>query len=212
MNCITRYPNGADPKSETECPALLNRQATTVKLAQNIDEMMQAFVVRAAVFMSEQRCPYAEEFDGNDFTATHILGLIDGEPVATMRIRYFSSFAKPERLAVRREFRKSGIAADVIEFGVEICRQKGYRKLYGHAQERLLPFWERFGFKRMDTPEFVFSDHRYVEIERDLEPHLDTITMDRDPMILIRPESEWDTPGVLEKSSVRPATNPVGDF
>jgi hypothetical protein len=29
-------------------------------------------------------------------------------------------------------------------------------------------------------------------------------------MILIRPESEWDKPGVLEKSSVRPATNPVG--
>lgn len=172
---------------------------------------MQAFVVRAAVFMSEQRCPYAEEFDGNDFTATQILGLIDGEPAATIRIRYFAGFAKPERLAVRREFRKTGIAGDVIEFAVELCRQKGYAKLYGHAQERLVPFWERFGFTPMDRPEFAFSDHNYIEIERDLDPLPDALTMKDDPMTLIRPEGEWRERGVLDHSIERPATNPTGD-
>ena len=192
-------------------PALSNQPAKAVKVADCIEDMMQAFVVRAVVFMSEQHCPYAEEFDGNDFTAAHILGLIGEEPVATMRIRYFADFAKPERLAVRREFRQSGIAAEVIDFGVELCRRKGYRKLYGHAQERLLPFWERFGFRPMNTSEFVFSDHRYIEIERDLEPHPDPISMADDPMRIIRPEGTWDRLGVLERSATRPASNPTGD-
>ena len=84
---------------------------------------MQAFVVRAAVFMSEQHCPYAEEFDGNDFTATQILGVIGEEPVAAIRIRYFANFAKLERLAVRREFRGRAVAATVIEFALELCRR-----------------------------------------------------------------------------------------
>jgi predicted GNAT family N-acyltransferase len=211
MNQITRDPNDAVHENRTEYPALPNRQITTVKVAQNIEEMVQAFVVRAAVFMSEQHCPYAEEFDGNDFTATQILGVIDEEPVGAIRIRYFSNFAKLERLAVRREFRGCAVAATVIEFALELCRRKGYRKIHGHAEEHLLPFWRRFGFQPMSVPSFVFSDHQYVEMELELEPHPDPIAIGKDPMLLIRPESEWDKPGVLEKSSLRPATNPVGD-
>lgn len=193
-----------------ETPSLRNRPATAVKVVRNLEELMQAFVVRAAVFMSEQRCPYAEELDGNDFSATHVLGLVGTEPAATLRIRYFAGFAKPERLAVRREFRKTGIAADVIEFAVELCRQKGYAKLYGHAQVRLVPFWERFGFAPMGRPDFVFSDHRYTEIERNLDPLPGALSMQDDPMVLIRPEGEWGEHGVLDRSIARPATNPTG--
>lgn len=196
---------------ESDSHAIPNRPATAVKIARNMEELMQAFAVRAAVFMSEQRCPYAEEFDGNDFTATQILGLINDEPAATIRVRYFAGFAKPERLAVRREFRKTGIAADVIEFAVELCRQKGYAKLYGHAQERLVPFWKRFGFAEMARPDFVFSDHKYIAIERDLDPLPEALTMNDDPMILIRPEGDWGKQGVLDFSTERCATNPTGD-
>ena len=199
----------ATPASDPH--SLPNRPATAVKVARNMEELMQAFVVRAAVFMSEQRCPYSEEFDGNDFTATQILGLIGDEPAATIRVRYFAGFAKPERLAVRREFRKTGIAADVIEFAVELCRQKGYAKLYGHAQERLVPFWKRFGFAPMGRPDFVFSDHRYIEIQRDLDPLPDALSITEDPMVLVRPEGQWGEHGVLERSAERYATNPTGD-
>ena len=87
----------------------------SVKVARSIEDLMQAFAIRAAVFLSEQHCPYAEEFDGNDFTATQFLGLVDGEPASTCRTRYFSDFAKLERVAVRREFRGSGVAAQMIE-------------------------------------------------------------------------------------------------
>ncbi len=211
MNQINRDPNVAVHENRTEYPALPNRQIPMVKVAQNIEEMMQAFVVRAAVFMSGQHCPYAEEFDGNDFTATQILGLIDEEPVAAIRIRYFSSFAKLERLAVRSEFRGRAVAATVIEFALELSRRKGYRKVPGPAEEQLHSFSRRFGFQPMSASSFVFSDHQYVEMELELELHRDPIAIGKDPMLLVRPESEWDKPGVLEKSSVRPATNPVGN-
>ena len=201
----------ADPEPRTDCLAMSNQPIKLVRIAQTIEELMQVFVVRAIVFMGEQQCPYAEEFDGNDFTATQILGLIDDEPVATMRVRYFCNFAKLERMAVRAEYRKSRIAFDLIRFGLGLCRQKGYRKVYGHSQERLVLFWGRFGFKPMNTPDFVFSDHRYVELECDLEPHPDPLTIDTDPMVLNRPESEWDRLGVLDQSAIRPATNPTGN-
>lgn len=81
--------------------------------------------------------------------------------------------------------------------------------LNGHAEEHLVPFWGRFGFKPMDAPRFVFSGHRFVEIECDLEPHVNPLTMHKDPMVLIRPESEWDRRGVLNRSVIRPATNPI---
>ena len=86
----------------------------------------------------------------------------------------------------------------------------GHLHHVGHAQARLVPFWERFGFKPTDRPEFVFSDHLYVEIECDLEPHVDPVSIEMDPLRLVRPEGSWDRPGVLDRSAFRPATNPQG--
>ena len=54
----------------------------------------------------------------------------------------------------------------------------------------------------------IFSDHEYVETMRELEPPPDAINFDSDPHLLLRPEGEWDRPGVLDRSRQRPATNP----
>ena len=37
--------------------------------------------------MEEQDCPYDEEFDLNDYTSTHIIGLNGTEPILTARNR-----------------------------------------------------------------------------------------------------------------------------
>lgn len=175
----------------------------------NPDHMAKVVAIRAAVFMTEQQCPFEEEFDGNDYAGAHILGLVDGEPAAVMRIRYFADFVKLERLAVMPRFRRTLIARHVVEHGLEICRRKGYRKMYGQAQTRLVSFWKRFGFRPMEgKPKFVFSDHEYVEIEGDIAPHAHPLTRDSGPLVLIRPEGRWDEPGVLDRSSARPPTNP----
>lgn len=173
------------------------------------DAIQKVFALRAAVFMTEQNCPYEEEFDGNDFCATHILGFVNNEPAAVLRLRYFAGFTKMERLAVLPRFRRTLIMKTVVEKGVEICRRKGYRVVYGHAQKRLVRFWSKFGFVPLKkNRSLVFSDHEYVELYGELEPHEDPITMMSDPYVIIRPEGEWDVPGPLDRSAERPATNP----
>lgn len=173
------------------------------------DHLAKVFAIRAAVFMSEQKCPYDEEYDGNDFTGTHILGFVDRQPAAALRIRYFADFVKIERLAVLERFRGSRIAFAVVEHALALVRRKGYRTAYGHAQKKAAAFWGRFGFKPMaKNTNLVFSDHEYVEMVAALEPHHDRITIHSDPYLIIRPEGRWDEEGVLDKSSVRPATNP----
>jgi predicted GNAT family N-acyltransferase len=180
-----------------------------VVVARTSEDIERAFAIRAAVFMMEQNCPYDEEFDGNDRTATHIIGYVDGEPAATLRIRYFADFVKIERLAVLPRFRRTLIAKEVVNTGIDFCRRKGYRQMYGHIQKRLLHFWSRFGFRPFETNHpLVFSDHEYIVVAGDLQPHDDPITMHSLPHVLIRPEGKWDEPGILEKSAERPPTNP----
>jgi predicted GNAT family N-acyltransferase len=178
-------------------------------IASTPDMIAKVFALRAAVFMSEQDCPYDEEFDGNDYCATHILGLVDGVPAAALRLRYFAEFAKMERLAVMPKYRRTYLPKIVVDTGIEIVRRKGYRNLYGHAQKRLLRFWSKFGLKPLGKNfPLVFSDHEYVEVYAELEPHAEAITMMSDPYLIVRPEGQWDTPGVLDVSAARPATNP----
>ncbi len=43
----------------------------------------------------------------------------------------------------------------------------------------------------------------------DLEPSDDAITLDSDPYVILRPEGDWDRPGVLDVSSDRAVTSPL---
>ncbi len=181
-----------------------------IRLARNLSEIMQIVSIRSAVYMSEQNCPYDEEFDGNDFCAAHLIGYIGGEPAACLRIRYFADFAKVERLAVRHEYRNSTIAFRIVRESVEMCRRKGYRRIYGQAQDRLVAFWARFGAKPIEPQrKIVFSDFSYTEMLLEMAPHPEAITITADPYVIIRPEGDWDRPGILEQSAGREATSPL---
>lgn len=180
-----------------------------VTVARNFEDMAKITAVRSSVYLSEQECPYEEEFDGNDLAATHLLGYVGREPAGCLRIRCFADFAKIERLAVRHEFRNTRLAFQLVRAGIELCRKKGYRRMYGHAQKRLVNFWSRFGFRTFEgAQELVFSDFDYAEMILDAEPHPDAIAIGVDPYVILRPEGRWHRPGVLEQSSSRPVTRP----
>jgi len=183
-----------------------------VTMARSIEDMMRVVSVRSAVYISEQECPYLEEFDGNDFCATHLIGYIGNEPAGCIRIRYFADFAKIERLAVRKEFRNTRLSFHLVRGAIDLCRVKGYRTLYGHAQKRLAPFWSRFGFEEFEGgQDLVFSDFDYVEMKANIERHPSAITIGIDPYVIIRPEGRWHVPGILENSKDRPVTRPSVD-
>jgi len=175
---------------------------TGIHVAHGIDDFFRIAAIRSAVYLGEQACPFAEEFDGNDHAATHLIGWRDHEPAACLRLRFFARFAKLERLAVRREFRRSQLAFEMVRAAVDLCRAKGFERLYGHARQDLLPFWQRFGFKLKENgAPFSFSGHVFVEMLDDRPLDKDPIDVASDPYVTIRPEGRWHRPGVLETSA-----------
>jgi predicted GNAT family N-acyltransferase len=185
----------------------------SIKVARTIDDLMQVAAVRGAVYMAEQQCPYDEEFDGNDLCGTHLLGFVDGELAACIRIRYFAEFAKLERLAVRQEFRTSRIAFKMVGAAFDFVRKKGFDLIYGHAQDRLMNFWTRFGARPIGPRGgLVFSDFAYTEVLIDIGSDEEALGLGSDPYVMIRPEGEWHRGGVLEQSAQRPASSPLRRF
>ena len=53
----------------------------------------------------------------------------------------------------------------------------------------------------------MVSDHDYVEMIVEGVPPPDALTLDSDPLVLLRPEGAWDEAGVLDTSAARPASN-----
>lgn len=197
--------------AEPHKPVALPREAVSVTVAHTLDEVMQAIAIRSMVYMGEQVCPYDEEFDGNDFAgATHLIARVGREPVGVVRMRWFCGFAKLERFTVSPAYRGGAAPRALLDAAFDLAARKGYRKVMGHTQARLAPVLRRLGGAKVreGRPRFTFSDHEYVETIRELQPPPSAVTMDSDPMVLLRPEGAWDRPGVLDHSAQRPATNP----
>lgn len=181
----------------------------TVTVVRSHDDLAKVMAIRSAVYMEGQDCPYAEEFDGNDFSSTHLLGYTGEEPAGCLRIRCFAGFAKLERVAILPKHRRSRLAGILVKAAHELCRMKGYTKVYGHAQTRLIDFWLRAGARPFPgARRFHFSDHDYVEMLAEIPEHPEAIAIGADPLVIIRPEGRWHAPGTLDQSCSRPATCP----
>ena len=180
-----------------------------VRAVRSLDDLQRAFAVRTAVYMCEQGCPYDEEFDGNDFNATHLIAELDGEPVATLRMRWFAGFAKLERVCILPKARKKSVVHVLVAHGFEIASRKGYTHMIAQIQTRLWPMWKSVMdcALRPGRPSFSFSDFDYVEIDITLAEHPLALTPDSDPFQMIRPEGDWDREGVLDVSATRSASD-----
>lgn len=196
--------NAPLPPGHRHSASGLRRRRTTVRIARGFDDLAMVYAIRAAVYMAEQECPYAEEFDGNDVCAMHFVGFLGGEPAGCLRARFFADFVKLERLAVLKRFRRSTLAFDLVRAGIDMARKKGFAKIYGHAREGLEPFWARFGARPFaDGRSVRFSAINHTEMVIELEPHPAAISADSGGLVIARPEGDWDRPGVLDDSSRR---------
>ena len=140
----------------------------------------------------------------------HFIGFVGTEPAGCLRVRFFGEFAKVERLAVRHQFRRSRVSFKLVQASVDYVKRKGFKKIYGQAQDRLVDFWAHFGAKPLGhNRKITFSDFSYTEMVLDVEPGPDAITLDSDPYVIIRPEGDWDRPGVLDISSGRATSSPL---
>lgn len=128
-------------------PALHIRPVTTDA------ERLQALEIRRQVFCGEQACPPEEEFDEHDepgAACRHVLGFVDGEPVATARWRVVDLDGRPaaklERFAVLPAWRGGGRGRALVAWVLEDARRAGHAVFLLHAQAHLERFYASFGF------------------------------------------------------------------
>lgn len=178
----------------------------SVSVAGNFEELVQAVSIRTAVYVGERGWPFKEEWDGNDFTCTHLLARVDGEPAGTMRIRYFADFAKIERLAVLPHYRQKrygrmGVAFELGDYGVDFLLRKGFTRIYGHALEELVPFWTKMSrgtLSPMEEGSFECAGKTVIAMFGELPSTPDAITHESGHYMIVRPEGHWDRPGYWE--------------
>jgi GNAT superfamily N-acetyltransferase len=191
------------PARDAPAPDTVPQRPWDIRQVRTMEELTHVIAIRAATYIAEQFPLHAEEFDGNDFCATHFVGYVDGDPAAAIRLRWFHDFVKIERLAVKAEYRNSRLAFALVRAAGHHARAKGFKRLYGHASDEIAPFWKLLGGSVIEgRPPFRFANIEYREMSIDLEPDPLAIRYGVQPMVTIRPEGLWDEPSALDWSNV----------
>jgi len=98
-----------------------------------------------------------------------------------MRIRYFADFAKLERRAVRNESRNVGLAGQIVDAAIELCRKKGYRVMYAAFADQAARI---LGAARLQAhaghPRIRLLDFRLCRGQARDAKHPQSITLDDD--------------------------------
>ena len=132
------------------------------------DDLETCLALRHEVFVGEQGVTPAEEQDGRDGEAHHILAHVDGVPMGTARILIEGDTGKIGRVCVLPPARGTGLGARLIEACLDLLRDlPGVRRAKLGAQTHALGFYERLGFAAFGP---VYDDAGIPH--RDMELHL----------------------------------------
>ena len=123
-------------------------------------------MVRSIVFCGEQDVPFELEWDEFEDTATHVVGEIEGEPVAAGRIRCLPDCAQLERISVREQYRSRGVGTGLTAFLLSLAQERGYTSYRLNAQDHLQAFYGQFGFRAVGE-KFLEAGIVHVPMVRD---------------------------------------------
>lgn len=111
------------------------------------DDIETCRTLRRRVFIEEQGVSEADEMDGKDDQAIHLLATVDGVPMGSARLLVAGEVGKIGRVCVLPEARGTGLGAAVMEAAIaELRCQPGVTKAKLGAQTHALGFYERLGF------------------------------------------------------------------
>ena len=132
------------------------------------DDLDSCRTLRRTVFIEEQNVPEAEEWDGLDGQAIHLLAWQDGEAVGTARILLQGDIGKIGRVCVLPQARGTGLGAALIRAALDVLRiRPGIVRAKLGAQTHAIGFYEKLGFKAYG-PEYDDAGIPHRDMVRDL--------------------------------------------
>jgi len=137
----------------------------TVRPAAGPGEIAAALELRRAVFVEEQGVTLAEDLDGRDGEAVHLVAIDhDGGVIGTCRLLAAGEKIKLGRMAVAPVARRRGIAAALLDAADAQAVALGGRRIVLAAQTYAMTLYERAGYTPYGD---VFPDagieHRWME-------------------------------------------------
>lgn len=111
--------------------------------------------LRRIVFIKEQGVSEADELDGLDGEAIHLLARAEGQPVGSARLLVRGETGKIGRVCVLREARGKGLGAALMRAALaEFRKIPGVTRVKLGAQTHAIPFYEALGFTT-EGPEYI---------------------------------------------------------
>ena len=129
-----------------------------VREALSEEDWAHVRAIRERVFIREQGCAPAEEWDAFDApeargtSVHHLLATVDGRAVGVARWRSVTGAAKLERFAVLPEARGLGVARALVACALDDACAAGHRRFVLHAQTYVAGLYAGFGFKPEGPP------------------------------------------------------------
>ena len=108
--------------------------------------MKKAHKIRYDVFVIGQNCQEDLEWEFEE-ESTHFILIENDIPLATARHRKTNNGLKLERFAVLSQARGKGLGMRILKTILEDLKDSNALK-YMHAQEQVIPFYEKVGFEK----------------------------------------------------------------
>jgi len=111
------------------------------------DDIAACHALRRTVFIEEQGVSEADELDGRDGEALHLLATVDGIPVGTARLFIGGKIGKIGRVCVLPGRRGTGLGAALIRAALAVLRARpGLTTARLGSQVHAVGFYEKLGF------------------------------------------------------------------
>jgi predicted GNAT family N-acyltransferase len=130
-------------------------------------DIATCLALRREVFIEEQGVSEADEVDGLDGGALHLLAFVGETPVGTARLLVKGQTGKIGRVCVRGTARGTGLGAGLIRAALDVLReQPGVTEAALGAQSHATGFYEKLGF-RVVGDEFMDAGmaHRHMVLD-----------------------------------------------
>ena len=118
-----------------------------VRPARDASEIDAALALREAVFCGEQGVSLADELDGRDDEAVHLVVVEDGAVIGTCRLLAEGTTVKLARMAVAREARGRGLAGALLDEADAQSRALGAQRIALAAQLTAQGVYARAGYE-----------------------------------------------------------------